>query len=116
MTITLPSEHSESVRSLAQIGLSEEEIATKFQLSPKKLRRLYKRELREGAAEGNIQVLEKLHQAASSGSNITATTLWVKARCGWRDTGVTAHSSNLIRSKLIVAMRESGPQQIQPEI
>lgn len=103
---TTINEHGESVRSLAGIGMSDQEIATQIQLSARRLQKLYKRELREGAAEGNRQVLEALHKAAKSGSNITATALWVKARCGWRDTGPGPQSPNLIRSKLIITCNE----------
>lgn len=99
---TTDPEHSETVRSLAQIGVSDDEIATQVKLSLKKLRRIHKHDLRQGAAEGNRQVLESLHKAAKSGSNIAATALWVKARCGWRDTGVVSQSGRIIRSKLII--------------
>ncbi len=103
---TPSSEQRLSVRSLAEIGMSDQEIAIQLQLSLKKLRRSYKRERSEGAAEGNRQVLEHLYQAAKSGSNIAAAALWVKARCGWRDTGATAQSGTLIRSKLVILSRE----------
>ncbi|SRR5579884_2875482 len=95
-------EHSERVRSLAAIGMSDQEIAAQIQLSSKKLQKIYKRELREGAAEGNRQVLETLHKSASSGSNFPATSLWVKARCGWRDTGPTSQSPTIVRAKLVI--------------
>lgn len=103
------------MRSLAEIGMSDQEIATQTQLSLKKLRKLHKRELAEGAAEGNRQVLEYLYKAAKSGSNMAATSLWVKARCGWRDTGVTAQSGAPIRSKLIVVTKNPDANPIQPE-
>ncbi|HEX4750758.1 MAG TPA: hypothetical protein VH302_14540 [Bryobacteraceae bacterium] len=105
-----PSEPSDTPRSLARIGLSDEEIATKLQLPVKKLRRLYKRELREGAVEGNTQVLRNLHAAACSGSNTTAAALWVKARCGWRDTGVPAPCTHVKPLKLVIGSKEINAQ------
>jgi hypothetical protein len=112
---TPSSEQRRSVRALAEIGMSDQEIATQLQLSLKKLRKFCKRELNEGAAEGNRQVLEHLYQAAKSGSNMGAAALWVKARCGWRDTGVTAQSGTLLRSKLVIVTKSPDAHRIQPE-
>jgi orotate phosphoribosyltransferase-like protein len=92
-------------RSLALIGVSDDEIATQLHVSHRKVGRLYKRELLEDAAEGNRQVLESLHAAAKSGANMAATALWVKARCGWRDTGPPP-PPKIIYSKLIVRVKD----------
>ena len=102
---TIISEDNDSPRSLAEIGMSEQEIANHLKLSLKRLQKKFKHELREGAAEGNRQVLKALHDAARSGSNMAATALWVKARCGWRDTGAVPQSGKIIRSQVIFGLR-----------
>ncbi len=87
-------ENRAEVRSLAECGTSDEDIAAKLQLPIKKLRRLFKVELAQGVAQGNREVLGTLYQAAKSGSNMAATIFWVKARCGWRDTGAPAGAAS----------------------
>lgn len=75
------------VRKLAGVGVSEADIAAQLQIPLKRLQKRFKRELAEGIALGKTEALEKLHQMATSGSNTSATIFFVKARCGWRDTG-----------------------------
>lgn len=80
-------EDRDRVRKLAGIGASEEDIAAQLQIPLKRLQKRFRRELAEGAALGKTEALEKLHAMATSGSNTSATIFFVKARCGWRDTG-----------------------------
>lgn len=77
------------VRQLAAIGLSDEDIASQLRLPLRKLQKLFRLELKEGAAGGREHALTKLHEIAIGGENLGALTFWVKARCGWRDTGTT---------------------------
>ncbi|HEX7361417.1 MAG TPA: hypothetical protein VF283_13085 [Bryobacteraceae bacterium] len=85
------------VRELAAIGLSDEDIASQLRLPLPQLQKRFKLELKSGAAEGREQVLKKLHTSALSGENLSALIFWVKARCGWRDTGTTQSAPQVIR-------------------
>ncbi|HEX4748499.1 MAG TPA: hypothetical protein VH302_03060 [Bryobacteraceae bacterium] len=99
-------DNAERARSLAEMGASHEDIAAHLGISPGKLRRLYKRELQKGVAEGNLRVAETLYIAAKSGSNLNATTLWLKARCGWRDTGLVPRPPHVISPKLVINLNQ----------
>jgi hypothetical protein len=88
------------VEKLAGLGATEEDIAAELQIPVKRLRKRFRRELARGNAIGKHQVLEKFFDQVQSGSNMGATTLWVKARCGWRDTGAASHSAPTINSVL----------------
>ncbi|MGH9654237.1 MAG: hypothetical protein ACRD6B_12340 [Bryobacteraceae bacterium] len=96
------------VRELAAIGLSDADIACQLRLSLPKLQKKFKLELQSGAAEGREQALRKLHTIALSGENVSALTFWVKARCGWRDTGTTQSAPQVIRH-LTAFMQEPEP-------
>ncbi|MGH9653192.1 MAG: hypothetical protein ACRD6B_06970, partial [Bryobacteraceae bacterium] len=41
--------------------------------------------------------LKKLHTSALCGENLSALIFWVKARCGWRDTGAIQSVPQTIR-------------------
>jgi hypothetical protein len=84
-TITL--EDRVRVRQLAAIGLSDDDIASQLRLPLRKMQKLFHSELKEGAAAGREHALKTLHDIATGGENLGALTFWVKARCGWRDTG-----------------------------
>ncbi|HEX4748147.1 MAG TPA: hypothetical protein VH302_01270 [Bryobacteraceae bacterium] len=90
----------EEVLAHAKTGATEEDIAALLDLPVNKLKRHFKAELRKGAAQGRLDVLNNLHELATSKSNMAATALWVKARCGWRDTGTAAHPANAIKAIL----------------
>lgn len=95
-------DHRHRVENLARIGAAEEDIAAELHIPLKRLRKRFSRELERGSAKGRNEVLEELFDKAKSGSNVTATSLWVKARCGWRDTGTAYHSPVVIHSVLKV--------------
>jgi hypothetical protein len=94
---TLTPDDQLRVRELAAIGVSDEDIAAQLRLPLRKLQNIFRRELKQGAAEGREQALRKLHAVAISGENLSALTFWVKARCGWRDTGTLPSSTNIQR-------------------
>jgi hypothetical protein len=99
------------VRDLAAIGLSEDDIATQLRLPLPKLHKVFKQELKEGAATGREHAIKKLHTAAMSGDNPHALAFWIKSRCGWRDTGVPQNASSFLRSVLVIRPSEqkNGP-------
>ncbi len=85
------------VRELAAIGMSDDDIASQLRLRLPKFQKIFQLELKNGAAEGREQALRNLHSIAMSGKNLAALTFWVKARCGWRDTGTTRSAARVIR-------------------
>jgi hypothetical protein len=89
--------HADRVFELAGIGASREDIAAEIGSSVRKLEKLYRRELKKGAAQGREQVLQKLHEIARRGQNASLVTFYVKAQCGWRDTGNPVNNAGVIR-------------------
>jgi hypothetical protein len=92
---------------LARFGATEEDIAAELEIPLKRLQKRFRRELRTGEAKGKHEVLEKLFETAKACANVAATSLWVKARCGWRDTGAGAHSPAIVHSILQINTRGS---------
>jgi hypothetical protein len=95
-------ELQQQVRELAAIGALEQDIAAQVQLPLKKLKRVFKRELADGAAEGKTRILRTLHEIAASGENTQALLFWVKARCGWRDTGHPSDGSVTLIPRVVI--------------
>ena len=85
------------VRELASIGMSDDDIASLLCLRLPKLQRLFRLELKQGAAGGREQALRKLYALATSGENWNALAFFVKSRCGWRDTGPAHSAPTVIR-------------------
>ena len=101
------------VERLAQIGATPEDIAADLQIPLKRLQKRFRRELERGEALGKHTVLEKLFDNASSGNNMAATSLWVKARCGWRDTGASGNAASTIESVLQIVTNNTCPVESQ---
>lgn len=73
------------VKSLAAIGLPQEEICTVVRLrSPKTLRKCFPRELSQGLAEATAIVAQTAYEMASSGEYPAMTFFWLKSQvpCG----------------------------------
>ena len=108
MSHTLPtcSDHlSGRVEKLAGLGATEEDIAAELQIPVKRLQKRFRRELARGNALGKHRILERLYEQADSGKNTSAIALWVKARCGWRDSGSTPDGPTYINSLLEIQIR-----------
>jgi hypothetical protein len=103
------------IERLAQVGATPEDIAAELQMPLKRLHKRFRRELERGAVRGKHDVLEKLFENASSGASVTATSLWVKARCGWRDTGSGSNSPTVIQSVLEIVTKRARPNEKQSE-
>src|SRR5437660_542087 len=73
-------------KTLAALGVPHDHIAHRVGLrSPKTLRRHFRKELDDGAAEANAKVAQTLYHMATSGKYPWATTFWLRARAGWSD-------------------------------
>jgi len=100
------------VRELAAIGLSQDDIASQFRLPLRRFQRIFKHELKDGAAAGREHALRKLHGIAIAGENVAALTFWVKSQCGWRDTGTAPSAPTIIRKVMLFAPEQ--PKNPQP--
>ncbi|MBV8072760.1 MAG: hypothetical protein JO270_22845 [Acidobacteriaceae bacterium] len=107
-------QHRYRVEQLAQFGSTPEDIAAQLQIPLTRLQKRFHRELARGRATGKHIVLEKLFENASSGNNMSATSLWVKSQCGWRDTGASPQSPTVVHSILKVIEAGNKPVQTEP--
>jgi hypothetical protein len=79
-------EQRRTVRTMAGLGMRQEDIAACLDIrSAKTLRRHFRAELNRGAPEANARVAQTLYQMAISGKCPQATIYWMKTRVGWRD-------------------------------
>lgn len=89
-------------RDLAAIGASHDDIAAQLRVPLPKLEKIFKDELSEGAAHGRELALRKLHSLAISGDSVPILSFWVKAQCGWRDTGAPQGIAGIMRHILVI--------------
>jgi hypothetical protein len=80
-------------KTLAALGIPHDHIAHRVGLrSPKTLRRHFRKELDDGAAEANAKVAQTLYHMATSGKFVCATIFWLRVRAGWNDQPFTMQS------------------------
>ena len=111
-------QHRHRVEELAKVGAAPEDIAAELQMPLERVQKRFRRELERGHAIGKHIVLEKLFESASSGNNVPATSLWVKSRCGWRDTGASSQSPTIVHSVLKVIevdKKELEKEELEPK-
>lgn len=99
-----------AVRERIMAGSTEADIAAHLRMSVKRVKRLFRRELKSSAAEAKHEVLSKLYAAAKSGDNNTAAIFWAKARYGWRDTGAADPAALQNWPRLDVKIRSDSSQ------
>jgi hypothetical protein len=104
-------EQKQRVRQMARSGAIPADIAVQLEIPLKRLRKKFQRELQQGDAEGKQQALDKLRDSAMSGKNISALIFWVKARCGWRDTGPAENSASAVSHPFVVTVCPDEPNQ-----
>lgn len=78
------------VRHLSGVGVPQDEIAKIVGCTGKTLRKHFRRDLDQGAAEANAVVAGYLFQAAKEG-NVTAMIFWLKTRARWSDRTTTVN-------------------------
>jgi hypothetical protein len=78
------------VRSLAGVGVRQEDIATIIGCDPKTLRKHFRDELDRGMAEANAEIAGCLFDAAKKG-NVAAQIFWLKTRAHWRENRAPEH-------------------------
>jgi hypothetical protein len=78
------------VRSLAGVGVRQEDIATIIGCDPKTLRKHFRDELDRGIAEANAEIAGCLFDAAKKG-NVAAQIFWLKTRGHWQENRAPEH-------------------------
>jgi DNA-binding CsgD family transcriptional regulator len=75
------------VRTMAGLGIPQEQIALVIGLSEPTLRKYFRHEIKVGAIEANTQVAASLWRQATHPEkpNAIVGIYWTKARMGWRD-------------------------------
>jgi hypothetical protein len=74
----------EKVRSLASVGVRQDDIAKIIGCDPKTLRKHFRDELDRGTAEANAEIAGHLFATAKAG-NVIAQIFWLKTRAHWRE-------------------------------
>tara|TARA_Y100001973_G_C5159100_1_gene312501 strand:+ start:26 stop:367 length:342 start_codon:yes stop_codon:yes gene_type:complete len=83
-----PTQEKETmVRTLAAVGVTHEDIATKLDISADTLTKYYKKQLSDGRIDANAQIARGLFDQAKNG-NTAAAMFWLKTRAGWKETNI----------------------------
>jgi hypothetical protein len=102
------SKTAELVARYSGFGLTDKEIAIKLDLRPGQVRIIYDHELKFGAVDIELQVIETAYKQATSGDNQRATEFWLERRAGWKRPAekveVTGAGGGLIRTSGSVAI------------
>jgi hypothetical protein len=100
-------EQRRMVKSMAAMGIRQDEIARKLEIrSPKTLRVHFRDELDRGATDANYNVANALYKQAMEGSTVAAI-FWLKTRAGWRERSVPDHA-NVEPPPFVVALENGG--------
>jgi len=79
------SETREAVKAMSAFGLTQEQMATYYDISHDTLHRHYSDELRTSLVDANLLVANKLFRQATDNENVTAMIFWLKCRAGWKE-------------------------------
>lgn len=71
-------------RTLAAVGVTHEDIASKLSISADTLTKYYKKELDDGRIDANATIAQSLFEQAKGG-NTSAQMFWLKTRAGWKE-------------------------------
>jgi len=82
---TPTNENKKLVKTLAEVGITFEDIATKLEISSDTLVKYYKKELDDGRIDANASIGQTLFQQAKNG-NTAAAIFWLKTRARWKET------------------------------
>ena len=79
-------EQRQHVKTLAAVGVPQEQIARHLRIrSVKTLRKHFRAELDDGALEANARVAKAVYDAALSGKHPAAGMFWLKCRANWKE-------------------------------
>lgn len=80
-------ENKATVRRLAALGVTYEDIASRLKISADTLTKYYREVLDDARIDANSAVAGTLFTQAKAG-NMTAAIFWLKTRAGWKETQV----------------------------
>lgn len=80
-------ESEATVRRLAALGVTYEDIASRLKISSDTLVKYYKEVLDDARIDANASIAGTLFSQAKRG-NMTAAIFWLKTRAGWKETQV----------------------------
>jgi hypothetical protein len=111
-----------SVSELAACGVRQEIIAKRIGIDPKTLRKVFRRELREGKADACAVVAESLFKKATGDgkSAVAAAIFWLKTQAGWKETTALEHtgkdSKPLTPPTFGISFADGGPGNPGPDL
>jgi hypothetical protein len=106
---TPTTEQRAMVKSMAAMGISQQDIALKIGVrSPKTLRRHFHEELKVGAIDANYNVASTLYRMAISGEHPGATIFWAKTRNGFREHQPALAAQNAPPPFIVAREQEGG--------
>lgn len=83
---TPTAEQRRMVKSMAAMGIPQDQIAPLVSCkSPKTLRKHFREVLDQGNTEANFNVAKVLYKMATSGEDPAATIFWMKCRARWNE-------------------------------
>jgi|HubBroStandDraft_6_1064221.scaffolds.fasta_scaffold1421582_2 hypothetical protein len=101
-------EQRELVRSMAGVGIPQEDIGVKIGIRcPKTLRKHFREELDSGSTDANYNVACTLYNMAISGNVPAATIFWAKTRLGFREHPAT-DVRPVVPPAFIIAAQQGG--------
>ena len=111
---------AKEVARLAALTLTREEIAIKLDLRPGQVSQYYEKELKTGAVDGMIDVVQTAYKMAKSQVDGPMTQFWLTHRAGWRKpaerTELTGKDGGPLRqaTKVTVYLPDNGRPDIKP--
>lgn len=79
-----------TVKVMVAGGIEQRLICSVLGITPKTLRKHFRREIDMAAPEADAMVVASLHQMATTGKNVHAAKWWTQARMGWAERLVVA--------------------------
>jgi len=73
------------VKVMSGFGIPQTDIANQIGVDAKTLRKHFRDELDRGMTEANMRVAQSLFTMATTGGNVAAAIVWMKAQAGWRE-------------------------------
>ncbi len=107
-TLKPTEEQRRMVKSMAAMGIRQDEIARKLKIrTPKTLRAHFRDELDQGATDANFSVASVLYNQAIKGNTVAAI-FWLKTRARWRDQSAPQYAT-AERPPFVVGLENGGP-------
>jgi predicted ArsR family transcriptional regulator len=103
------------VKTMAALGTRHEDIAAILDITPKTLRKHFRRELTRGAIEANAKVGQTLFSMATSGRNIAATIYWERTRGTRRRRDSETDSGPMLPPQIIIRTDDDEKKHTQEE-